>query len=163
MNKITVLIVTSGEDLWGVERLRLALSDAGFRVVGVDREEVQAALHNLQPVLVIANLSDEWVGDLEFCQKLVRLTPTPVVAIGSSAGENAVVQMFETLVDDYLARPVSTIELVARVRSILRRTQPGLLDRLPPPPAVALAEPGRTRFFELLRGLMHGLPQRHNP
>lgn len=166
MTRITVLIVTSGEDLWGVERLRLALCDAGFRVVGVDREEVKAALLSHQPALVIANLSDEWAADRALCQKLVRLTRNPVIAIGSAVNDGAVVEMFETLVDDYLPRPVSAMELVARVRSILRRTQPGLLAQLQAPVAAPARVPkvqGRMRFFELLRGMLPGAPQRHMP
>ena len=68
------------------------------------------------------------------------------------------------LVDDYLARPISTMELVARVRSILRRTRPGLLAQLPAPSArIPAAGHGGMPFFEMLRGLLHSHPQRHIP
>ncbi len=162
MNKVTVLIVTSGEDLWGVERLRLALCAAGFRVVGVARNEVNGALLSCPPALVIANLSGEWASDRAFCQKLVRLTPAPVIAIGAGVSDTALVEMFDTLVDDYLARPVSALELVARARSMLRRTRPELLAQLAPLPAHAAAPIKHGRFFGMLRGMLRALPQHHS-
>jgi len=73
-------------------------------------------------MILIANLAGGRSSDIEFCQKLSRLCQAPIIAIGSSEDEDYVVSMIETVVDDYMVRPVNPPEMVARVRSILRRS-----------------------------------------
>jgi DNA-binding response OmpR family regulator len=120
--KVTVAIVTNGGELWGAERLQNFLSDAGLRALAVDEDELQIVLPKIRPMLIIANLAGGRSSDIEFCQKLSRLCQAPIIAIGSSTDEDYVVSMIETVVDDYLVRPVNPSEMVARIRSILRRT-----------------------------------------
>ena len=120
-----IVIVTHGQELWGAERLRRILSNAGLRVVGVNADEMQSTFLKKKPTLVIANLAGERSADLEFCQKISRLCQVPIIAIGSAADEDTIVSMIEAVVDDYLVRPIHPPELVARVQSILRRMPPG--------------------------------------
>jgi DNA-binding response OmpR family regulator len=121
-----IAIVTHGEELWGAERLRRILSDAGFRVLSVEAGDMQNTFQKKRPAIVIANLAGGSSGDLEFCRKLSQFFQAPIVAIGSSRDENTIVSMIEAVVDDYMVRPVNPLELVARVHSILRRTPVGV-------------------------------------
>ncbi|MCL4560141.1 MAG: response regulator [Chloroflexi bacterium] len=121
-----VIMVVSGPELWGIERIRLALFEAGYKVAAVDFREQQLseAVFHHKPAMVIANLSGSQPEDLELCQRLTRMSDAPVVAIGSSADEAFRVNLLSAGADDYLVRPINPRELVARVRNILRRTQP---------------------------------------
>lgn len=124
----TVVMVVSGPELWGIDRVRLALFEAGYKVAAVDTQErrLSEAVIRQKPALLIANLSGSQPQDLELCQRLTHLSEAPVVAIGSSMDEAFRVNLLSVGADDYLVRPVNPRELVARVRNILRRTQPAL-------------------------------------
>lgn len=153
----TVAIVTHGEELWGAERLRRVLSDAGFRVLGVNAEEVQSAFQKTRPSIVIANLAGGDPGELELCQKLAHLSRAPIIVIGSSADEDTIVSMMESVVDDYLVRPVNPMEMVARIRSILRRSpaKPCSKDQntvLQEPPQAGRSKRGVRRIVQTMQG-----------
>jgi DNA-binding response OmpR family regulator len=118
-----VMLVNVAEP-FGIERLRLALFQAGFRVAAVEGQEIKAAISRQDPALIVANLSDCQTTDLEMCQLLSRLSKAPIITICSGADEAFRVGLLEAMVDDYLIRPVNPRELIARVRNLLRRKQP---------------------------------------
>ena len=120
----SIVMVVSGAELFGVEKVRLALSQAGYKVAAVESQDVQEALPRQKPALLIANLSGRQAADFELCQKLNGLSQAPIIAIGPSGDEAFRVGMLAAAVDDYLVRPVNPRELVARVRNMIRRTQP---------------------------------------
>ncbi len=122
MESESLVMLVSGAELMGIERIREALFKAGFRVIAVEASDTQRALLDQKPSLIIANLTGVDAADLELCWVIRRLNPAPIVAIGPGMDEAFRVGMLELIVDDYLNRPVSPRELVARVRSILRRT-----------------------------------------
>ncbi len=132
LSEAGVIMVVSGPELWGIERVRMALFEAGYKVAAVDVEKqpLGEAISRQKPALFIANLSGEPANDLELCQRLGRLGHAPIVAIGSSSDDAFRVDLLSAGADDYLVRPVNPRELVARVRNILRRTQP-FLTRIP--------------------------------
>ncbi len=154
---VTVAIVTNGDELWGAESLQDMLSEAGLRALAVNESELQSVLQKIRPMIVIANLAGGRASDIEFCQKLARLCQAPIIAIGSSTNEDYVVSMIETVVDDYLVRPVNPAEMVARVRSILRRTPAGAArdERVNAYPETQL--PGRSNkgFQRILHNMQH--------
>jgi DNA-binding response OmpR family regulator len=80
--------------------------------------------------LVLALLSGELERDRDLCQALIGRTQAPIIAISPAVSESQLLAIFDTGVDDFIQRPVKTRELAARIRTILRRTQPG---RLAPP------------------------------
>jgi two-component system, OmpR family, response regulator ResD len=125
MGMENAIMLVSGPEYMGVERIREALFKAGYRVAAVETANVKETLAGHRPALIVANLAGLPAADLELCQALKRLSPAPIIAIGSGADEAFRVGLLELLVDDYLSRPVNPRELVARVRSILRRTRPG--------------------------------------
>ena len=155
--KVTVAIVTNGDELWGAESLQDMLSEAGLRALAVNESELQNVLPKIRPMIVIANLAGGRASDVEFCQKLSRLCQAPIIAIGSSTDEDYVVSMIETVVDDYLVRPVNPLGMVARVRSILRRTPAGAArdDRVNALQGTRL--PGRSNrgFRSILHNMQH--------
>jgi DNA-binding response OmpR family regulator len=124
-NNPLVMLVNVSEP-FGIERLRLALFQAGIKVAAVESDEIKTAVLRLKPALIIANLSDDPATDLEMCQLLARLSRAPIITICSVPDEAFRIGLLESMVDDYLVRPVNPRELVARVRNLLHRTQPSV-------------------------------------
>ena len=77
-----------------------------------------------QPHLILLDIRLQ--GDLdgyEICRRLREFTDMPVIMLTAKALETDVVRGFDVGADDYLTKPFSAKELVARVRALLRRAQ----------------------------------------
>lgn len=83
------------------------------------------------PDLVILDLMLPGMGGLEVCRRLRALAPVPVIMLTARGDEADRVIGLELGADDYVAKPFSPKELVARVRAVLRRARGPLA---PPPP-----------------------------
>ena len=84
------------------------------------------------PDLVVLDLSLPGVDGLEVLRRLRTLAPVPVVILTARGEESDRVQGFELGADDYVVKPFSARELVARVRAVLRRSrEPGASASLP--------------------------------
>ena len=80
--------------------------------------------------LVVLDLSLPEVDGLEICRRLrARSTYTPILMLTARSSEQDRIAGFENGADDYLPKPFSVMELLARARAILRRVQ--ALSELP--------------------------------
>jgi two-component system phosphate regulon response regulator PhoB len=136
MRKSTLLVIEDDSDI--VELLRYNLEREGFRVlVASDGERGLAEAARAQPDLVLLDLMLPGLDGLEVCRRLRAQEGTralPVLVLTATGVESDVVIGLEMGADDYLTKPFSPRELLARVRALLRRAQ------------LAGAEPGRTRI-----------------
>ena len=121
---MTTITVVSGDERWGAERIRLALSEAGYTVVAVEVPEVRAAISRHRPALIVANLSGVPAADLDLCHVLRDASDAPIMAIGSDRGADYQIAVLDAGVDAYLMRPINPRELVLRLQAILRRQLP---------------------------------------
>jgi DNA-binding response OmpR family regulator len=110
----------------------------GFEVetVADGRVAVERALAD-PPDLVVLDLMLPGLSGLEVCRRLRALAPVPVIMLTARGDESDRVIGLELGADDYVAKPFSPKELVARVRAVLRRAT----GPLAPPP------PGASRVF----------------
>ena len=76
------------------------------------------------PALIVLDLMIPGVDGLEVCRRVRRQTQVPVLMLTARSGESDKVLGLEIGADDYLTKPFSTAELVARVRALLRRSAP---------------------------------------
>jgi two-component system phosphate regulon response regulator PhoB len=117
-----VLIVE--HDSESVAALRLKLSQAGFKVSTLTRgEDARVAVDRDNPHLVMIDWDLPAVISMDLLRHIRRdtLSKGPrLIALSSFAGENYVVSGFELGVDDYVIKPFSVPEVVARVRAVLR-------------------------------------------
>ena len=141
MRKTTLLVIEDDPDI--VELLRYNLEREGFRVlVATDGEHGLADAARHQPDLVLLDLMLPGLDGLEVCRRLRAQDGTrgiPVLVLTAKGEEADIVVGLEMGADDYLTKPFSPRELLARVRALLRRAQ--RTDD----------EPGKTRIE------MHGL------
>jgi two-component system phosphate regulon response regulator PhoB len=121
-----ILIVEDESAL--VELLRYNLEKEGYRVtVAVDGEEGLSAIEESKPDLVILDWMLPLVSGLEVCRQVRRKPATrtlPIIMLTARSEETDRVRGLEIGADDYITKPFSPSELMARVRAVLRRAQP---------------------------------------
>ena len=117
----TVLVV---DDELKITRLvRDYLEQAGFVVVTAsDGKGALAAARQTKPDLIVLDLGLPGMDGLDVIRKLRSASTVPVVVITARAEEADRIVGLELGADDYLVKPFSPRELVARVRAVLRRT-----------------------------------------
>jgi len=167
-----VLLVEDEPDIRDL--IVLHLRHDGYEVgTAVSGEDALAQVRQAPPDLVILDLMLPGMGGLEVCRRLRqdRVTASlPIVMLTAKADEVDRVVGLELGADDYVVKPFSPKELLARVRAVLRRTRPG--PSAPPSTFGALAvDPAAYRVtvggepvtltpkeFDLLRALVdaHG-------
>jgi two-component system phosphate regulon response regulator PhoB len=131
-----ILIVD--RDLATVEPLRQKLSESGFVVRAItDGAAALTAVRERPPHLVVIDWNIPGYGALEVIQ-CVRATRRPqavrLIILSALSGEHDVVRGLESGADDYIAKPYSLRETVARISVLLRahapRPEPQTFDRL---------------------------------
>ena len=125
-----VLVVEDEQAL--VELLRYNLERAGFDVVVArDGEAALAAVRDEAPDLVLLDWMLPLMSGIEVCRQLRRQTVTanlPIILLTARGEEGDRVRGLDAGADDYVAKPFSPTELVARIRAVLRRIRPALAD-----------------------------------
>jgi DNA-binding response OmpR family regulator len=101
------------------------LEREGFRVTDVSSvESARAVMEDADPDLVILDVMLPAESGLDLLADLRRTRDTPVILLTSRSEETDRVLGLELGADDYVTKPFSPRELVARVRSVLRRAAP---------------------------------------
>ena len=106
-----------------VEMLAYNLERANYEVViARDGEEALAKARQSQPDLIILDLMLPRLDGLEVCRALRREREIPIIMLTARDSEVDRVVGLELGADDYVVKPFSVRELMARVRNVLRRT-----------------------------------------
>lgn len=110
------------DDLALSDVISFTLRRAGYDVVnaydGVAALEVHAAE---APDLVLLDLNLPRLDGLSVCRQIRAQSETPIIILSVRGGDEAVVGGLELGADDYIVKPFSPTQLVARVRAVLRR------------------------------------------
>jgi DNA-binding response OmpR family regulator len=100
------------------------LEREGYEVVGAaDGEEALAKAGQVRPDLVVLDLMLPKVSGETVCQTLRRGSDVPVIMLTAKGSEEERVAGLNLGADDYLVKPFSAKELVARVKALLRRAR----------------------------------------
>jgi DNA-binding response OmpR family regulator len=109
-----------------VRTLRLYLQQAGYSVVAVyDGNQAVSAFRSERPDLVLLDLNLPGQDGLDVCRALRREANVPVIMITARIDEADRLIGLELGADDYIVKPFSPREVVARVRAVLRRVSAG--------------------------------------
>jgi DNA-binding response OmpR family regulator len=127
---LTVLVVDDQENI--IEFIKLGLKYEGFRVESaMDGPQGLAAAQRINPDLIILDVLLPGMDGLEVCRNL-RQNPTtkdiPILMLTAKDDVRDRIAGLDTGADDYLTKPFSFEELVARIRAILRRQNRGRED-----------------------------------
>lgn len=119
----TILVVDDDPQIRDV--LRIALERAGFAVTeAVDGATGLAAAAQTNPDLVVLDIGLPEMDGREVCRQLRRTSEVPVLFLTAEGDEIDRVVGLELGADDYVTKPFSPRELVARLRAILKRSRP---------------------------------------
>jgi len=106
------------------DSLSYSLKREGFEVKAVgDGEQALTDLREFDPDLVVLDIMLPGINGLEVCRRIRATSSTPVIMLTARGEEMDRILGLEVGADDYLAKPFSFRELLARIRSILRRVE----------------------------------------
>ncbi|MBI2381523.1 MAG: phosphate regulon transcriptional regulator PhoB [Gammaproteobacteria bacterium] len=120
----TLLVV---EDEFAIrEMLSFALEDAGFRLKqAATAEQAQAMLGNELPDLILLDWMLPGASGVEFARRVKRGEKTkdvPIILLTARGEEDDKIRGLDAGADDYIVKPFSPRELVARIKAVLRRS-----------------------------------------
>ncbi len=129
--KETILIIEDEKDI--VKMLEYNLKKEGFKTLSAyDGEYALDLAVRKNPDLVILDLMLPGIDGLEVCKELksnVKTASVPVIILTAKAQESDKIVGLELGADDYMTKPFSPRELVARIKAVLRRGKEK--DKLP--------------------------------
>lgn len=122
----TILVVDDEPDIREV--MRFALENAAFQVMEAGHaDDARKLLNNECPDLILLDWMLPGRSGLELALQLKQNPKTrdvPIIMVSARGEEEDRVKGLETGADDYIAKPFSPREMVARVKAVLRRSQP---------------------------------------
>ena len=126
-----IILVEDDEDI--ADSIRYNFEREGFRVrVAVTGEEALSLILSGPPSLIILDLNLPGMNGFEICRRLRAESPTakvPILMLTARADETDKVLGLNMGADDYITKPFSMRELVARVNAALRRSEGAEVDR----------------------------------
>lgn len=124
MAKGTILVVEDEEDI--LELITFNLLKDGYKVERARTgEDALVKARHLHPDLVVLDIMLPGVDGLEVCRAIKGATETahiPVVMLTAKTEESDIVSGLELGADDYVTKPFSPRVLLARIKSVIRRT-----------------------------------------
>ena len=112
--------------------LQYNLEKEGYDVaVAADGEEGMLQIDERLPDLVLLDWMLPKLAGIEVCRRIRGKAETrnlPIIMLTARGEESDRVRGLDTGADDYLTKPFSMVELIARIRAVLRRIRPGLAD-----------------------------------
>ncbi len=131
MSGETVLVVDDEPKI--IKTVRAYLENAGFRVVTAENGQMALTVfRHEKPALVILDLGLPGMDGLDVARTVRRESDVPLIMLTARVDEADRLIGLELGADDYVIKPFSPRELVARVRAVLRRTG-GPREQAPPP------------------------------
>ena len=117
-----------------VDLIRSNLSVRGFdTVVSVDGVRALQLLETETPDIVLLDLMLPEVDGFELCRQIREQSAVAIIVVSARGGERDKVTALNMGADDYMTKPFSIEELLARITATLRRTRPAAGPDLAPP------------------------------
>jgi len=130
VGEATVLIVDDEAPILAL--LRYNLEKAGYRVCeATDGQEALTVAREEHPDLMILDWMLPSLSGIEVCRQVRRdnaLANTPIIMLTARGEEQDRVRGLEVGADDYVPKPFSPAELLARIRAVMRRIRPALAE-----------------------------------
>ncbi len=130
---VQILIVEDDSDI--AESLQYNFRREGFSPIVAESGEkgLRLALNDKNPpAIIILDLMLPGMSGLELCRRLRRETlteKTPIIMLTAKASESDKIAGLDLGADDYIVKPFSVKEVVARVRAVLRRSTDSVLEK----------------------------------
>lgn len=107
-----------------VKGLKYSLEQDGYEIItAVDGEAAIELASNESPDLILLDLMLPKIDGLVVCQKIRENQQTPIIMLTAKGEDMSKILGLEYGADDYLTKPFNILELKARIKAVLRRTQ----------------------------------------
>ena len=117
-------ILAVDDDPQTLRHVRAALTKAGYTpVVTGDPEEVSRLMAEEEPRLVLLDLMLPGSDGMELMKEIREVSDVPVIFLSVNGQEEIIARAFEKGADDYVVKPFSPTELVARIKAALRKRE----------------------------------------
>ena len=117
-----VRILAVDDDLQALRYIRDALIQSGYAVAATsDPEDVLRLMEEERPHLVLLDLMLPGVDGVDLMKDIVAARDVPVIFVSAYGQDRLVARAFEMGADDYVVKPFSPTELVARIKAALRK------------------------------------------
>ena len=125
------IIIAEDEDALGT-LLSYNLEKEGYDVgIATDGDEALVMIKERLPDLLVCDWMMPKVSGIEVCRRLRQQMATrnlPIVMLTARSEETDRIRGLDTGADDYVVKPFSMVELMARIRAVLRRIRPALSE-----------------------------------
>lgn len=119
MKKILII----EDDLWISNSLKLYLESSDFEVVLYNTwEKAVSFIKDIKPDIIILDLNLPFMDWIEITKELRIDDTTPIIMLTARSSEIDKIKWLEIWADDYVSKPFSPRELLARINNILRRS-----------------------------------------
>jgi two-component system, OmpR family, KDP operon response regulator KdpE len=130
--KTCALVVEDDPNI--VDLIRANLAVRGFdTVVSVDGMRALQLLETEDPDIVLLDLMLPEADGFELCRQIRERSPVAIIVVSARGGERDKVTALHMGADDYMTKPFSIEELLARITATLRRTRPATPTEQAPP------------------------------
>ena len=144
MNPMAVRVLLIDDDARLHELLASYLTQNGFSVtVASDGKKGLAALETGTFDAILLDVMMPGIDGIEVCKRVRARSNIPIVMLTAKGDETDRVVGLELGADDYVSKPFSPRELLARIRAVLRRTSPGAVGERIVVGDIAVDVPGR--------------------
>jgi DNA-binding response OmpR family regulator len=121
---VRILVVDDEPDVVEVIELTFSLQWAGSEVIAAaDGESALKVFQAEQPDVVVLDVGLPGMSGFEVCRRLRAISDVPILMLTVRGEEMERLKGLELGADDYIVKPFSPLELVARTRAVLRRSQ----------------------------------------
>src|ERR1700689_608328 len=137
--KTCALVVGDDPNSGGLIRSNLAVR--GFdTVVSVDGMRALQLLETEDPDIVLLDLMLPEADGFELCRQIRERSPVAIIVVSARGGERDKVTALHMGADDYMTKPFSIEELLARITATLRRTRPAAPTEQQAPPVIVVGD-----------------------
>ena len=123
--KNTLILVAEDEP----QALRLvtrSLEAGGYEVIGArDGQQALEEMETKEPDLLLLDILMPGINGFEVCEQVRTFSVVPIIVVTARGQVQDKARAFDAGADDYITKPFSIVELLARVRAVLRRAQWG--------------------------------------
>ena len=131
MNKVRILVVD--DELRYVRAIQVNLKASGYEVLTASNGQTAVDLvATEEPDLIVLDIRMPGMDGFEVCQRIREFSAVPIIMLTALASDADKVKGLDIGADDYVTKPFSAEELLARVRAALRRVE--LSERKEPRP-----------------------------
>lgn len=122
MSTTTPMVLVVEDEEAFIDALTVGLRREGFEIeVARDGAEALDRFDDIRPDLVLLDVMLPTVSGLDVCREMRQRSDVPIIMVTAKTAEIDTVVGLEVGADDYVTKPYSARELIARIRAVLRR------------------------------------------